>query len=107
MKFFRKTEDYVPDVNNFNYQVGNYDDNSTIRMSNVKPGKDNMEVKLVRNALSKMFPHVVRPGSEYTYQLERAIKKWQKRIGKEQTGILTRDEAIALGEQADPSFNVV
>jgi len=110
MVFFRKTEDYgteVPVSNDFNYQKGNYGDPNAVRMSNVKPGKDNVEVELVRNALSKLFPRAVKPGSEYTYDMERAVKKWQKRLEHEQTGVITRDEAIMLGEQEDPSFNVV
>lgn len=106
MMFFKKGEE-VPVQEDFNLQRGNYGDPNAVRMSNVKPGKDNVEVALVRNALSVLYPRAVKPGSEYTYEMERAVKKWQKRLDHEITGIITRDEAIMLGEQADPTFSVV
>jgi hypothetical protein len=105
MMFFKRDE--VPVVEDFNLQRGNYGDPNAVRMSNVKPGKDNVEVALVRNALSALYPRAVKPGSEYTYDMERAVKKWQKRLEHEITGVITRDEATMLGEQATPPFGVV
>lgn len=61
---------------------------------------DSESVKLLRRALIKRgflkvsAPlSVERPGNKYTPAVEKAVKKWEKKHGYKQTGILSNDQA--------------
>ena len=61
---------------------------------------DSESVKLLRRALIKRGflkvskpLSVERPGNKYTPAVEKAVKKWEKKHGYKQTGILSNDQA--------------
>ena len=61
---------------------------------------DSESVKLLRRALIKRGflkvskpLSVERPGNKYTPAVEAAVKKWEKKHGYKQTGILSNDQA--------------
>ena len=78
-----------------------------IKFVNVKPGKENMHVKIVRDALYVMYPHSNKVGlSEYDVYMEKAVKKWQQYLETPITGKITNDELVMLGKKTG-KFKVV
>ena len=78
-----------------------------VKLINIKPGKSNMHVKVVRDALYKMYPHANGQGLyEYDAYMQKAVKKFQQEIGVAITGILTEDELKILADKSK-TFRVV
>lgn len=72
-----------------------------IKLVNIKPGKENHHVKIVRDVLYSMYPHSNAQGLYlYDVYMEKAVKKFQQEIGTPITGIITEDELRLLGEKS-------
>lgn len=85
-----------------NYQTGAaWSGVEPIKAVNIKPGKENHHVKIVRDVLYSMYPHANAQGL-YLYEvyMEKAVKKFQQDIGTPITGVLTEDELRLLGEKS-------
>ncbi len=78
-----------------------FDRTKHVYVAQLRRGVDNSEsVKLLRRALIRRgflkvsLPlSVNRPGDKYTEAVERAVKKWEKKHGYKQTGILSNEQA--------------
>jgi|GEM_PF-2860389 len=94
-------------------QTGNYNMNEPrkyhrqVKMGDLANGLSNEAVGLVRGALSDCYPDELLPGILYDDDVIKCIKKWQKHMGEDLTGKMTRDQVIALGKQSNPKFGVV
>lgn len=78
-----------------------------IKFVNIKPGKENHHVKVVRDVLYSMYPHANAQGLYlYDVYMEKAVKKFQQEIDAPITGVITDDELRLLGEKSG-RFRVV
>lgn len=81
-----------------NYQRQQLD---AVKLINVKPGKSNYHVKIVKDVLHDMYPHPNDKDSyDYDVFMEKAVKKFQQDIGTDITGILTEEELKSLAEKS-------
>lgn len=87
-----------------NYQRQQLD---PVKLINIKPGKSNYHVKIVKDILQSMYPHPNHK-DDYNYDvfMEKAVKKFQQDMGTEITGVITEDELKSLAEKTG-SFRVV
>jgi hypothetical protein len=69
-----------------------------IRMSNLKQGRNNVQVEVVRATLVLKYPAFVPPGSEYDFHMTQGVLRFQDELGHEQTGIITKEEAVELSQ---------
>jgi hypothetical protein len=83
-----------------------FDMSKNIRISNIKPGKSNVQVETVKLALSKLWPGFVPPDAEYDFNMTQGVLRLQERLGTPVTGIITREELKALAELTDVEFSV-
>ena len=87
-----------------NYQRQQLDQ---VKLINIKPGKSNYHVKIVKDILHGMYPHS-NDKDDYNYDvfMEKAVKKFQQEIGTDITGVLTQEDLQALAEKSG-KFRVV
>jgi hypothetical protein len=83
-----------------------FDMSKNIRVSNIKPGKNNIQIETVKLALSKLWPAFVPTGDEYDFNMTQGVLRLQERLGTPVTGIITREELKALAELTDVEFSV-
>ena len=83
-----------------------FDMAKNIRLSNIKPGKSNVQVETVKLALSKLWPAFVPPGDEYDFNMTQGVLRLQEQLGTPVTGNITREELKALAELTDVDFVV-
>jgi len=83
-----------------------FDMSKNIRISNIKPGKANVQVETVKLALSKLWPGFVPPGDTYDFDMTQGVLRLQERLGEPVTGIITRKELKALAKLTDVKFTV-
>lgn len=78
-----------------------------VKLINIKPGKDNYHVKIVKDVLHSLYPHP-NDKDDYTYDvfMEKAVKKFQQDINTPITGRLTDAELRMLAEKSG-KFRVV
>jgi murein L,D-transpeptidase YcbB/YkuD len=78
-----------------------------VKLINIKPGKTNYHVKIVKDVLHEMYPHS-NDKDDYNYDvfMEKAVKKFQQDIGTDITGILTEEDLRALADKSG-SFTVI
>ena len=78
-----------------------------VRLINIKPGKENYHVKIVKDVLHSLYPHP-NDKDDYTYDvfMEKAVKKFQQDQGVEITGVLTGLDLQTLAEKSG-KFRVV
>jgi hypothetical protein len=81
-----------------NYQRQQLDQ---VKLINIKPGKENYHVKIVKDVLHSMYPHP-NDKDDYNYDafMEKAVKKFQQDIDTPITGRLTDDELRMLAEKS-------
>ena len=72
-----------------------------VKLINIKPGKENYHVKIVKDVLHSMYPHP-NDKDDYNYDafMEKAVKKFQQDIDTPITGRLTDDELRMLAEKS-------
>lgn len=87
-----------------NYQRQQLDQ---VKLINIKPGKTNYHVKIVKDVLHSLYPHP-NDKDDYNYDvfMEKAVKKFQQDQGVEITGVLTENDLQALAEKTG-KFRVV
>ena len=87
-----------------NYQRQQLDQ---VKLINIKPGKENYHVKIVKDVLHSMYPHP-NDKDDYNYDafMEKAVKKFQQDINTPITGSLTDAELRMLAEKSG-KFRVV
>ena len=87
-----------------NYQRQQLD---PVKLINVKPGKTNYHVKIVKDVLHSLYPHP-NDKDDYNYDvfMEKAVKKFQQDQGVEITGVLTENDLQALAKKSG-KFRVV
>ena len=78
-----------------------------VKLINIKPGKENYHVKIVKDVLHSLYPHP-NDKDDYTYDvfMEKAVKKFQQDQGVEITGVLTSLDLQTLAEKSG-KFRVV
>jgi hypothetical protein len=87
-----------------NYQRQQLDQ---VKLINIKPGKENYHVKIVKDVLHSMYPHPNdKDDHNYDAFMEKSVKKWQQYIGTPITGKITNEELVMLGEKTG-KFKVV
>jgi len=70
-----------------------------VKYVNIKPGKENQHVKIVRDVLYSMYPHANKQGSyEYDVYMEKAVRKFQDQYGYPVTGTIAEDQLKRLAE---------
>jgi predicted dinucleotide-utilizing enzyme len=78
-----------------------------VKLINIKPGKENYHVKIVKDVLHSLYPH---PNDKkdfvYDSYMEKAVKKFQQDINTPITGRLTDAELRMLAEKSG-KFRVV
>jgi len=81
-----------------NYQRQQLDQ---VKLINIKPGKENYHVKIVKDVLHSMYPHP-NDKDDYNYDafMEKAVKKFQQDIDAPITGRLTDAELRMLAEKS-------
>lgn len=78
-----------------------------IKAVNIKAGKENHHVKIVRDVLYSMYPHANKQGSyEYDVYMEKAVRKFQKEHDYPVTGSITTPQLEHLGNLSG-KFKVV
>jgi murein L,D-transpeptidase YcbB/YkuD len=81
-----------------NYQRQQLDQ---VKLINIKPGKSNYHVKIVKDILQSMYPHPnEKDNDEYDVYMQKAVKKFQQDQGVEITGILTEVDLKSLAEKS-------
>ena len=78
-----------------------FDTDIKVYYSKLKPGVDDsasvkqLRYRLIKRGFLKVSDplSVHRPGNKYTNAVKAAVKKWQKKKGHKQTGVLTKDQA--------------
>ena len=91
----------------FNYQVGrDWVNDREVRMSNIKPGKNNHHVEFVRKELSKLWPTTFYCGTEYDDDMVSFVKKFQRSLGEPESENISKEQVVALGNLAEPPFTV-
>lgn len=81
-----------------NYQRQQLDQ---VKLINIKPGKSNYHVKIVKDILQSMYPHPnEKDNDEYDVYMQKAVKKFQQDQGVEVTGILTEVDLKSLAEKS-------
>ena len=87
-----------------NYQRQQLDQ---VKLINIKPGKTNYHVKIVKDVLHSLYPHP-NDKDDYSYDvfMEKAVKRFQQDQGVEITGVLTEDDLRVLAEKSQ-KFKVV
>lgn len=91
----------------FKYQVGkDWANDREVRMSNIKPGKNNHQVEFVRKELSKLWPGIFHSSTEYDDDMVSFVKKFQRSLGDPESGNISKEQAAALGALAEPPFTV-
>lgn len=78
-----------------------FDDRIDVHVRRLKPGVDDsdsvreLRYRLIRRGFLKVSRPLSekRPGNKYTKAVEAAVKKWQKKKGHRQTGVLTNAQA--------------
>lgn len=83
-----------------------YDITKNIRMSNVKEGKTNVHVQTILHYLASRYPAYCFPGDTYDGNMIQAVCQWQRELGQEETGILTKGQAMLLSELPDADFTI-
>lgn len=80
-----------------------YDITKNVRMSNLKNGKQNVHIAQVRKVLTQLFPSNCPPTPEdiWDYNFTQGVLLFQRSLGEEETGILTKDQVIALSHGQD------
>ena len=78
-----------------------------VKLINIKPGKENYHVKIVKDVLHSLYPHP-NDKDDYAYDvfMEKAVKKFQQDINTPITGSLTDAELRMLAEKSG-KFRVV
>ena len=78
-----------------------------VKLINIKPGKTNYHVKVVKDVLHDMYPHP-NDKDDYNYDvfMEKAVKKFQQDIGTDITGTLTEEDLRTLADKSG-KFRVV
>lgn len=78
-----------------------------VKLINIKPGKENHHVRVVRDVLYDMYPHANgRNLSDYDAYMMKAVKKFQQEMGTPITGVITEDELKMLADKSG-KFRVV
>ena len=87
-----------------NYQRNQLDQ---VKLINIKPGKDNYHVKIVKDVLHSMYPHA-NDKKDFVYDsyMEKAVKRFQQDTGTDITGRLTENDLKLLAEKSG-KFRVV
>lgn len=87
-----------------NYQRNELDQ---VKLINIKPGKNNYHVKVVKDVLHSLYPHA-NDKDDFVYDsfMEKAVKKFQQDQGTNITGILTEQDLRLLAEKSG-KFRVV
>lgn len=87
-----------------NYQRQQLD---AVKLINIKPGKTNYHVKIVKDVLHSLYPHP-NDKDDYSYDvfMEKAVKRFQQDIGTDITGVLTENELKTLAKRSK-TFKVV
>lgn len=87
-----------------NYQRNQLDQ---VKLINIKPGKTNYHVKIVKNVLHSLYPHA-NDKKDFVYDsyMEKAVKRFQQDIGTDITGRLTEQDLRLLAEKSG-KFRVV
>jgi hypothetical protein len=91
-----------------------FDTTITVYVNRLKPGVDDsdsvkqLRYRLIRRGFLKVSEplSLERPGNKYTPAVERAVKKWQKKKGYRQTGVLNNKQAKHFFEP-NPKVKVV
>jgi murein L,D-transpeptidase YcbB/YkuD len=81
-----------------NYQRQQLDQ---VKLINIKPGKSNYHIKIVKDILHDMYPHANdKDDYDYDVYMEKAVKRFQQDIGTDITGVLTDVDLQALAEKS-------
>ena len=91
-----------------------FDTSITVYVNRLKPGVDDsdsvkqLRYRLIRRGFLKVSAPLSeeRPGNKYTPAVERAVKKWQKKKGYRETGVLNNKQAKHFFEP-NPKVKVV
>jgi hypothetical protein len=91
-----------------------FDTTITVYVNRLKPGVDDsdsvkqLRYRLIRRGFLKVQAPLSeeRPGNKYTPAVERAVKKWQKKKGYRETGVLNNKQAKHFFEP-NPKVKVV
>lgn len=79
-----------------------FDMSKQVRLSNIKYGKKNVQIEVVRSALCKKFPlYCPDPSDTWDNMMMQGVLLWQRELGHEETGVFTREELVALSEGED------
>lgn len=78
-----------------------------VKLINIKPGKENYHVKIVKDVLHSMYPHS-NDSNDFVYDsyMQKAVRKFQQDINSNITGTLTDAELRMLAEKSG-KFRVV
>lgn len=78
-----------------------------IKLINIKPGKSNYHVKIVKDVLRSMYPHPNdKDNYDYDVFMEKAVKRFQQDQGVEITGVLTENDLKILAKKSK-AFRVI
>jgi len=104
LEWFEKAWGYIPV--GWSEDLGgkdiDFDTEIKVYVKKLKPGVDDsdsvkqLRYRLIRRGFLQVSEPLSldRPGNKYTLPVEKAVKKWQKKKGHPETGVLTNEQAV-------------